>query len=136
MARFGMLILALCMVLAFGGVARADSYEVWTIDQANVQNDGDRLLIYTSGSWTQPKETIYLWERATGVGDGPGMRPHLLLFNSTHSHGILANVATGHVYVIRAADRAIVASIDVGEQAHGAMPSPDNKWILVANQNG
>ncbi len=136
MARVGVLLLALAVSLAFGGISRAESYEVWTVDQANVQNDGDRLMIYTPGSWTQPRETIYLWEKATGVGDGPGTRPHLLVFNSRYSHGILANVATGHVYVIRAADRAMVASIDVGDQAHGAVASPDDKWILAANQNG
>ena len=106
------------------------------IDQANVPDGGDRLYIYTPGSWSEPRETYYLWELAQGVGDGAGTRPHLLTFNSTHSHAILANVASGHVYIIRAADRKIVASIDVGEQAHGALASPDDKQILVSNQNG
>jgi DNA-binding beta-propeller fold protein YncE len=40
------------------------------------------------------------------------------------------------VQFIRAADRRVVASIDVGEQAHGAVPSPDDRYALVANQNG
>jgi hypothetical protein len=34
------------------------------------------------------------------------------------------------VDVIRAADRAIVASIDLGDRAHAAMASPDDRWIL------
>jgi DNA-binding beta-propeller fold protein YncE len=130
----------LLLVIAVAGVsapaARADTYEVWVIDQANVPDGGDRLYIYTPGDWTEPTETHYFWELAEGVGAGAGTRPHLLTWNSTHSHGILANVASGHVYVIRAADRTIVASIDVGEQAHGALASPDDKQILVSNQNG
>ncbi len=116
--------------------ASADTYEVWVVDQANPQQGGDRLYIFSPGAWTEARETHYLWERAEGVGDGPGTRPHLLTFNATHSHGLLANVASGHVYVIRTADRAIVASVDVGEQAHGAVASPDGSQILVSNQNG
>ena len=134
--RVAVLPLALLLMAAFATSGSAQTYDVWAVDQANVPDDGDRLAIYSPGAWTQPRDSIYLWERATGVGDGPGMRPHLLLFNSTHSHGVLANVTTGHVYVIRGSDRAIVASIDVGEQAHGAIVSPDDKWILVSNQNG
>jgi DNA-binding beta-propeller fold protein YncE len=59
-----------------------------------------------------------------------------LTWNSTHSHGILANVGSGRVYIIRTANRKSVASIDVGEQAHGALASPDDTQILVSNQNG
>lgn len=133
-------LLALLLVVAVAGAwapaTQANTYEVWVIDQANVPDGGDRLYIYTPGNWSEPKEEHYLWELAQGVGDGAGTRPHLLTWNSTHSHGILANVATGHVYIIRAADRKIVASIDVGEQAHGALASPDDKQILVSNQNG
>jgi DNA-binding beta-propeller fold protein YncE len=127
---------ALLLLLASAVHAQQASYELWVVDQANLVNGGDALYVYTPGSWTDPKEVVFLGERAAGIGDGPGTRPHLLAFNSTHSHAILANVASGHVYVIRAADRTIVASIDVGEQAHGAMASPDDRSILVANQNG
>ena len=135
-----LLAVLLLVVAVAGGIgtpaAQANTYEVWVVDQANVPDGGDRLYIYTPGNWTEPKETYYFWELAQGVGDGAGTRPHLLTWNSTHSHGILANVASGHVYIIRAADRKIVASIDVGEQAHGAIASPDDRQILVSNQNG
>jgi DNA-binding beta-propeller fold protein YncE len=136
LVRFAVLLLVAVLAVASAPAAQANTYEVWVIDQANVPQGGDRLYIYTPGAWTEPRETYYFWELAEGVGAGPGTRPHLLTFNSTHSHGILANVASGHVYVIRAADRKIVASIDVGEQAHGALASPDGKQILVSNQNG
>jgi len=130
--------LALMSLLAFGTTTQAaqPQYELWTVDQADAANGGDRLYVYAGGSWAAPTQVVELGAAAAGVGDGAGVRPHLLLFNNAHSHALLANVASGHVYVIRASDRAIVASIDVGVQAHGAMASPDDRWILAANQNG
>jgi DNA-binding beta-propeller fold protein YncE len=124
------------LALGVGASAQVPGYEVWVVDQANVANGGDILYVYAPGAWGEARELVHLSERAAGVGDGPGMRPHLLTFNSTQSHALLANVASGHVYVIRSADRTLVASIDVGEQAHGAIASPDDRWILAANQNG
>jgi DNA-binding beta-propeller fold protein YncE len=117
-------------------IVRAADWEVWVIDQADAANNGDRLYIYTPGSWVTPADVVQLGAAATGVGDGAGTRPHLLLFNNAHTHGILANVATGHVYIIRGSDRSVVASIDIGVQVHGAIASPDDRWILAANQNG
>ncbi len=136
LVRFAVLLLVVAIAGLSAPAAQANTYEVWVIDQANVPQGGDRLYIYTPGNWSEPSETHYFWELAQGVGDGAGTRPHLLTWNSTHSHGILANVGSGHVYVIRAADRKVVASIDVGEQAHGALASPDDTQILVSNQNG
>lgn len=69
------------------------------------------------------------------TGSAP-VRAHMLAFNSTGSHGILAYVATGHVVFIDAARRVPVACIDVGVQAHAAFPSPDDRTVIVANQNG
>jgi hypothetical protein len=70
------------------------------------------------------------------------VRPHMLAFNATHSHAILTFVASGHVVVFEAATRMPVAcvrtSAGVGgqRQAHAAQPTPDDAYILVANQNG
>ncbi|MBI3997473.1 MAG: hypothetical protein HY355_00465 [Armatimonadetes bacterium] len=115
-------------------------YEVWTIDQADAGRGGARLFILDgarleAGQAGTPL-VVDLTAAATGVGDGPGVRPHMVEFNSTHSHAIIANVATGHVYIMRTGDRRIVASIDVGEQAHHATAAPDDPLILAANQNG
>jgi DNA-binding beta-propeller fold protein YncE len=119
---------------------QAARYEVWTIDQADAARGGARLYIYDgqrleSGQAGSP-EVINLDAAAAGVGDGPGVRPHMIAFTSDYAHAIISNVASGHVYVMRTSDRRIIASIDVGEQAHHAEPSPDSQWILVANQNG
>lgn len=111
--------------------AQAPGYELWVVDQANVANGGDVLYVYTPGSWTEPRELIHLSERAANVGDGPGTRPHLLTFNSTQSHALLANMASGHVYVIRAADRTIVASIDVGAAPDLMELSPSGDLLFV-----
>jgi hypothetical protein len=54
---------------------------------------------------------------ATGVGDGPAVRPHLLLFNNRHTHGILGGggqrLRAGH----SGGHRQVVRSVRVGEQA-------------------
>jgi DNA-binding beta-propeller fold protein YncE len=119
----------------------APGYELWAVDQADAANGGAMLFIWRGDQLVGatpggPPEVVDLQAAATGVGDGPGVRPHLLLFNNNHSHGILAAVASGHVLFIRGADRRVVSSIDVGDQAHGAVPAPDDSYVLVANQNG
>jgi DNA-binding beta-propeller fold protein YncE len=135
------LVIALLLLSAPSIHAQAANFEVWIVDQSDAAQGGAKLHIFPgsalSGSqFTGQMEIVDLEAGSQGVGAGPGVRPHLLLFNSNHSHAVLAYVASGHVQVIRAADRRIVASIDVGEQAHGAVPSPDGSIILAANQNG
>jgi DNA-binding beta-propeller fold protein YncE len=119
----------------------AGAYELWVVDQADAANGGSKLYIYganqlSGNALTGQPQIVDLEAGAAGVGDGPGVRPHLLLFNATHSHGVLAAVASGHVLFIRASDRRVVGSVDVGAQAHGAVPSTDGTIALVANQNG
>ncbi len=132
--------LAAALLPSTSAQSQEGRYEVWAIDQADLGRGGSRLYIYDgqrmeTGQPGQP-QVMDLAASAAGVGDGMGIRPHMLAFNRTFSHGVIANVATGHVYVIRAADRTIVASIRIGEQAHHAEVSPDGSFILVANQNG
>ena len=75
------------------------------------------------------------------TGTNP-VRSHMLSFNSTYSHAVLTFVASGHVVIFEAASRTPVgcvrASAGVGgqRQAHAAEPTPDDRYILVANQNG
>ena len=102
---------------------------------------GNRVYVYNSASFggssfSGAPQVIDLDSAAKSVGAGDGTRPHLLLFNTAFSHAVLAYVATGHVVFIDAAARKVVGNVDVGEQAHGALPSPDDKYVLVANQNG
>jgi hypothetical protein len=140
------LALVLCVVLAgpsaplAAQVGPAD-FELWAVDQADTDAGGNKLYVFRADQLLGPApggapEVVDLFAGASGVGDGPGVRPHLLLFNNRHTHGILAAVASGHVLFIRAADRQVVGSVKVGDQAHGAVPAPDDQTVLVANQNG
>lgn len=121
--------------------------EVWAIDQADTTPDGGgTLYIYQSNQLNgnnaakaQP-EVINLGQEARNLclsqtGTAP-RRPHMVFFNAAHSHAILSFVATGHVLFMDAATRQPFQCIDVGEQAHAAVPSPDQKYLVVANQNG
>ncbi len=140
------MIVGFAALLAFAPVASGQGpspgtpYEVWAIDQADLGRGGARLYVYDGprleAGQPSPLQVIDLAAASAGVGDGLGIRPHMLAFNRTFSHGVIANVASGHVYVIRAKDRTVVASIDVGEQAHHAEVSGDGAYIVVANQNG
>jgi DNA-binding beta-propeller fold protein YncE len=136
---------ALLLLAAPTALAQNTDYEVWIIDQADAANDGNKLYIFSSAIADEPRpgprparlpEVVDLQAAAQGVGDGPGVRPHILSFNSTHSHAVIAYLVSRHVQVIRAVDRKVVASIDVGEQAHAAVPAPDDSFILVSNQDG
>ena len=69
------------------------------------------------------------------TGTAP-VRPHMLLFNRRGSHAILSFVASGHVLFLDARARTPLACIDVGAQAHAAVPAPDESYVVVANQNG
>lgn len=134
-----LLVAAAALSVACGG-APAKPYEVWTIDQADANKGGARLYIFKGellekGQAATP-EVVDLNAAAKEVGAGPGVRPHALAFNSKKTYALISNVASGHVYIMRVRDRKIVSSIDVGEQAHWAAPSPDDSVILVANQNG
>lgn len=122
-------------------------YEVWAIDQADSTNDGGgRLYIYqgrdltASGTVTPRPEVIDLGGAARTLcmeqtGSAP-RRPHMLFFNAQHSHMVLAFVATGHVLFMDTESRRPLACIDVGDQAHAAVPAPNGDYVVVANQNG
>lgn len=135
-----LVLLLLAVACTTGRAPAAQPYEVWTIDQADAAKGGAKLYIFKGDSLEKGQaatpEVVDLDAGAKGVGAGPGTRPHAISFNSKKTHALIANVASGHVYFMRASDRKIVQSIDVGEQAHWAAASPDDKIVLVANQNG
>jgi hypothetical protein len=147
----GLIALVACAAVP-GGVsapateaAQAKGYEVWVIDQSDSTADGGgTLYIYPrsalrSGAQTRP-QTIDLGGEARALclartGSAP-RRPHMLMFNHAQTHAIVAFVATGHVLLLSARTRKPVGCIDVGAQAHDASPSPDGRYVLVANLNG
>jgi hypothetical protein len=131
------------------------NFEVWVVDQANSPDkdyggfihifEGPQLM-GSSAEKADPVDVIDLSLETTALcqeqtGSNP-VRPHMLEFNSTGSHGVLAFVASGHVVIFDSETREPVSCIisSVGfngnQQAHAAFPSADDTYILIANQNG
>lgn len=136
------------LVLAGGAGGRGGGqYEVWAIDQSNTTGttSGGTLYVYDGPSLHRraedaTPERIDLGGAAQALclaqtGTAP-VRPHMILFNAAQSHAILSFVASGHVLFLDAPTRRPLACIDVGVQAHAAFPSPDESYVVVANQNG
>jgi hypothetical protein len=154
--RTRMFSLALAFLILTGATSGSDrDFEVWLVDQSNSfgKTYGGTVYIYAGSDLggaeafsTTPADVLDLGGATAAVcltqtGANP-VRPHMLSFNSTHSHAILTFVASGHVVVFEAATRTPVgcvrASVGAGgqRQAHAAQPTPDDSYILVANQNG
>ena len=151
-------LLALAIVTWPAGAIAADvdqAFEVWLVDQSNSPGKtyGGKIFIYdgndisgASASSALPGATIDLGGDTASLclaqtGANP-VRPHMVFFNSTHSHAVLAFVASGHVVFFNAAARTPVACLRTSpgaggaRQAHAAFPTPDDAMVLVANQNG
>jgi hypothetical protein len=129
------------------------SYEVWLVDQEDKFNAGAGTLYVFDGrdlahrAATAMPETIDLAGAVrtacqAKTGTVPA-RPHMLVFNGGdddgaggNTHAALAFVASGHVAFLDAQAREPVGCVDVGAQAHAAWPTPDQRHLIVANQNG
>jgi hypothetical protein len=122
-------------------------YEVWALDQSNTTVDGGGTLYVYKGaalagqSAASATPEVFDLGGATRTlclaqtGSAP-TRPHMLMFNESGTHAIISFVATGHVLFMDATSRSPLECIDVGLQAHAAFPSPDESYVVVANQNG
>ena len=150
---FSLALALLGLTVATPGSAR--DFEVWLVDQSDSfgKTYGGTIYIYEGSdlnrgdaSSATPTDMLDLSHATTSLcvsrtGANP-VRPHMLSFNATHSHAILTFVASGHVVVFEAATGTPVAcvrtSVGAGgqRQAHAAQPTPDDAYILVANQNG
>lgn len=101
------------------------AYEVWVLDQGTnslLIYDGDKL-----GPSAQPEKI--------DLAPNGGTKPHMVLFSPKYDYAFIANVGSGHVYVMRTSDRKIVFNEDLGQQTHAVIPSPDGKRAVAANQN-
>ncbi|MGQ0650148.1 MAG: hypothetical protein ACT4P7_21565 [Gemmatimonadaceae bacterium] len=138
--------------LAVGSSAKP---EVWLVDQSNTNGltYGGAIHVFAvsdlmgeSAAKAKPIATINLAGATAALclaqtGVNP-VRPHMLFFNSTNTHGVLSFVVSGHVVIFDGATRAPQACIRMSAgvggaiQAHAAFLTPDDRHILVANQNG
>jgi hypothetical protein len=133
---------------------RRRGFEVWIADQSDTRPGfGGQLLIYEGsdlmGENAGKAEPIARLDLGAGAADlcrastgrNP-VRPHMIAFNREHTHAVVSFVASGHVVIFDAAQRAALSCFEttVGgtgtRQAHAAFPAPDGSYILVANQNG
>jgi len=150
------LFIALGVLAMFAAKAMADTpYEVWAIDQSNSPGKtfGGTLYIYDGDDLERGRgvveavpEVIDLSAEASALclartGVNP-VRPHMIAVNASQSHAIVSFLATGHVLILNARTRTPVecirASVGAGgaRQVRSAIPSPDETYIAVANQNG
>jgi hypothetical protein len=156
LTRTRMFSVALAMLgLTVATPASARDFEVWLVDQSDSfgKTYGGTIYIYEGSDLNGGDASSATPTDVLDLGDETAdfcleqtfvnpVRPHMLSFNATHSHAILTFVASGHVVVFEAATRTPVAcvrtSVGVGgqRQAHAAQPTPDDAYILVANQNG
>ena len=160
---FCLLISTLAVLVTFvGGPAAAGDgevdndagYEVWVIDQSNTKDEdnngtmdsGGTLYIYQGDDLEgndaplAVPETVDLGGAARNLclaqtGTAP-VRPHMFFFNGGRTHAVIAFVATGHVLFMNTETKTPLQCLDVGVQAHAAVPSNDQTFIVVANQNG
>lgn len=149
-----LLLLALGMALSVPQAAAQLSHEIWLLDQSNTYDSdgnttldsGGYLYIYQGTAFDGAKvaaptpEVIDLGGAISAeikqlTGTAP-VRPHYISFNRAGTHALITFVATGHLIIIEASTRDIVYAVDVGVQAHASNASPDDTYILVANQNG
>ena len=155
LARRACVLLTFAMVLSDAGPATAQDFEVWLVDQSNTAGtthggyvhifDGPSLNGAAASKATALATidlggaTTTLCQSKTSVAP---VRPHMLFFNSTNQYAVLSFVVSGHVVIFHAVTRAPIEclrmSVGAGgaRQAHAAVPSPDDTFIVVANQNG
>jgi hypothetical protein len=129
-------------------------HEVWLLDQSNTNGlaYGGTLYIYDPeqlrhNAATAAPERIDLGGETSALclaetGAFP-VRPHMLAFNTRgNTHAIISFVASGHVVFfdagLRRPLRCFRTEVGAGgaRQAHAIFPTPDDRHLLVANQNG
>ena len=127
---------------------------MWIADQSDTRpGHGGQILIYEGArlygkhpEQARPSVRLDLGGVAAqlcmaATGRNP-VRPHMIQFNSEHTHAVVSFVASGHVVIFDAERRKPLQCFEttVGStgtrQAHAAFPAPDGSYILVANQNG
>jgi hypothetical protein len=136
-----------------------EDYEVWAIDQSNSPGKtfGGTLYIYSGKDLIKKADTAApeVIDLGTEVSDqcleetgANPVRPHIISFNASSTHAIIAFVASGHVVFMDAATRTPTTCLRMSpgaidptteqpfRQAHAAFPAPNERYVIVANQNG
>ncbi len=147
--------LCLCVALITAPVARADNFEIWLVDQSNSFGKayGGAIYVFSgqdlmgeSAASAAPIAFLDLGQQVAELclmkTGAPPVRPHMIVFNSTDSHAALSFVASGHVIFFDAPTRTPLDCLRMqpgaggARQAHAVWPTRDDRYLLVANQNG
>ncbi|MGJ7440226.1 hypothetical protein [Aquipuribacter sp. MA13-6] len=142
---------------AFRQVPAGSRHEVWLVDQSDTARTpagagyGGRLHVYRGDalrgrSGIARAQVVDLSGQTaelclTSTGSYP-VRPHMLSFAADDTHAVLAFVVSGHTVILDAERRRALACFrsEVGaggaRQAHASVPTPDDRYVVVANQNG
>lgn len=132
-----------------------DVYEVWAIDQSNSPGTafGGTLYIWDGNDLERGHQATVASAELVDLGGAVAamclaktganpVRPHMLAVNAGQTHAVISFVASGHVVFMDTVTRApidcIRTSVGAGgaRQVHFAVPSPDETYVAVANQNG
>jgi len=148
--------IGMALSAAFPGISSAaPPYEIWAIDQSNSPGKtyGGKLYIFRGNDLERGHlaaeaipEVIDLGQSASNLcfartGANP-VRPHMIAMNASQNRAVISFVASGHVLIVDAPSRTPVECIRTSpgaggaRQVHFAIPSPDETYIAVANQNG
>jgi DNA-binding beta-propeller fold protein YncE len=117
-AGLAILIVAGSVAAARTGTASEDG-EIWVIAQTASEL---KILLGMGGI-----ETVAL---------PAGAEPHTISFSPDGSYAYVSNLGNGDLIVVRADDRQIVATLDLGATfTHDTKPSPDGSILLSANRD-
>ena len=110
------MVIGFSALLVAGTARQTDSGELWVTSQGT-----DRLfVVHGQGSSI---ETIPV----------PGIGPHIITFSPNGDYAYAAGMRNGDLSILRADDRQIVKTLDLGPTlTHQAKPSPDGSVLLVA----
>ncbi len=98
-------------------------YEIWAVDQGT---NKVHIIVADDGAPGGFKAAEEIDLGAIGID-----MPHMIDFTSDFAYAFIANVQSGNVVVVRAADRKVLATLDTGHMSHMARVHPDDSRILV-----
>ncbi len=140
------------------GTDKRGGYEVWTMDQSDTRPSYGGTLHIFDGSELKGAEAANATPESVDLGGEASemcfektgahpVRPHMVVFNGAENDGdatdaAITFVVSGHVLFMDTETRKPLDCIRMSpgsggsRQAHAAWPTPDQKHLLVANQNG
>jgi len=96
-------------------------------------DDGE---IWVTAQNTSELKILLGWGGIETVALQAGAGPHTISFSPDGSYAYVSNLGNGDLIVVRADDRQIVATLDLGATfTHQTQPSPDGSILLSANRD-